>query len=68
MYVQHTLETNAQAIDLHNAGKSVTGISKELNISGGTLINWFLQYSTPQSVTEDQPSHEVSKYRQGVCG
>lgn len=32
MYVQHTLETKAQSIDLHNAGV-VSGISKELNIS-----------------------------------
>lgn len=61
MYVQHTSETKAQAIELHNTGKSVAAISKELNISESTLRNWFLQYSTPQSVTEDQLNHEISR-------
>lgn len=50
MYINCKPETKAQAIELHNAGKSVTAISKELNISESTLRNWFLQYSTPQSV------------------
>lgn len=40
MYVQHTLENKAQAIDL-SMPESVAGISKELNISGVTLLNWF---------------------------
>lgn len=61
MYINCKPETKAQAIELHNAGKSVTAISKELNISESTLRNWFLQYSTPQSVTEAQISHEVSR-------
>lgn len=61
MYINYKPETKAQAVELHNAGKSVTAISKELNISESTLRNWFLQYSTPQSVTEDQISHEVSR-------
>ena len=61
MYVRHTPETKAQAIELHNTGKTVAAIRKELNISESTLRNWFLQYSSPQAVTEDQLSHEVSR-------
>lgn len=61
MYLRHTPETKAQVIELHNAGKSVAAISKELNISESTLRNWFLQYSSPQAVTEDQLSHEVTR-------
>lgn len=40
MYVRHTPETKEQAIELHNTGKSVAAISKELKISESTLRNW----------------------------
>ena len=61
MYVKYQPETKVQAVELRNAGKSVIAISKELNISESTLRYWFLQYSTPQSITEDQISHEASR-------
>lgn len=57
MYVQRTLEIKAQAIDLHNAGVGSRNQQRTEYFS----INWFLQYSTPQSIAEDHPTHEVSK-------
>lgn len=61
MYVQYTSETKAQAIEMRNTGKSVAAISKELIISESTLRNWFLQYATPQAVTEEQINHEITR-------
>lgn len=61
MYVQHTFETNVQAIELHNTGKSVTAISKELGISESTLRHWFLRYSSPERITEEESTQEISR-------
>ena len=57
MYVQHTSETKAQAIEMHNTGKSVATISKELNISESTLRHWFLRYSSPEQISEEESAN-----------
>lgn len=61
MYVQHSPETKAQAIEMRSIGKSVAAISKELNIAESTLRNWFVLYSTPQAIVEEQASKEVTR-------
>ena len=61
MYVQHSSKIKAQAIEMRNAGISVTVISKELKIAESTLRNWFLLYSTPQAIAEEQTTKEVTR-------
>ena len=61
MYVQHTSEIKAQAIEMHNTGKSVAAISKELNISESTLRHWFLRYSSPEQISEEESTQEISR-------
>ena len=61
MYVQHSPKIKSQAIEMRNAGISVTVISKELKIAESTLRNWFLLYSTPQAIAEEQTTKEVTR-------
>lgn len=61
MYVQYSPEIKTQAIELHNAGKPVAAISKELGISESTLHRWFSLYTTPQSVTEEDAIREITR-------
>lgn len=61
MYVHYTPETKAQAVELRNTGKSVAAISKELSISESTLRRWFLCYFSPEEVTAEQLTHEISR-------
>lgn len=61
MYVQHTSEIKAQAIEMHNTGKSVAAISKELNISESTLRHWFLRYSSTEQISEEESTQEISR-------
>ena len=61
MYVQHSPEIKTQAIQLHSTGKSVAMISKELNISESTLRHWFLRYSSPEEIAEEQGAQEISR-------
>ena len=61
MYVQHSPETKAQAIELHNAGRPVAAISKELKISESTIRNWLLRYSSPEEIAEEQCTQEISR-------
>lgn len=61
MYVHYAAEIKTQAIELHNTGKSVTTLSKELGISESTLHRWFSLYSTPQSVAEEDAVREITR-------
>ena len=61
MYVLHTSETKAQAIKLRNSGKTVAAISKELSISESTLRHWFLRYSSPERIAEEESTQEISR-------
>lgn len=61
MHVHYTPETKAQAIELRSTGKSVAAISKELNISESTLRHWFLRYSSPEQIGEEESTQETSK-------
>ena len=61
MYVHHLPETKSQAIELRSTGKSVAAISKELSISESTLRQWFLRYSSPERITEEQSTQEISR-------
>lgn len=61
MYVRHTPEIKARAIELNNTGKSVATISKELRISESTLRHWFLRYSSPERIAEEQYTQEISR-------
>lgn len=61
MYVQHTPEIKAQAIKLRNVKMSVAAISKELRISESTLRRWFLRYFSPEEITAEQLTHEISR-------
>lgn len=61
MYVQYSPEIKTQAIELHNTGKPVAAISKELGISESTLHRWFSLYTTPQSVTEEDAIREITR-------
>lgn len=53
MYVMYTAEDKAQAIKMRDAGKTVSVISKELNIAESTLYRWFCIYATAQSINEE---------------
>lgn len=61
MYVHYTPEIKAQAIEMHNTGKSVATISKELNISESTLRHWLLRYPSPEQITAEQSTHETAR-------
>lgn len=61
MYVRYTPETKAQALALRSTGKSVATISKELNISESTLRHWFLRYSSPEQISEEESTQEISR-------
>ena len=61
MYVQHSPETKVTAIEMRNSRKSVAAISKNLKIGESTLRNWFLLYSTPQAIAEEQVAKEVTR-------
>ena len=61
MYVQYSPEVKTQAIELHNTGKPIATISKELGISESTLHRWFSLYTTPQSVTEEDAIREITR-------
>ena len=61
MYVQYSPEVKTQAIELHNTGKPIATISKELGISESTLHRWFSLYSTPQSITEEDAIREITR-------
>lgn len=61
MYVHYTPETKVQAIELRSTGKSVAAISKELNISESTLRHWFLRYSSPKQIANEESTQEISR-------
>lgn len=61
MYIRHSPETKAQAINMRNLGKSVAAISKELNISESTLRHWLVRYSSPERITEEQSTQEITR-------
>lgn len=61
MYVTYSPETKAKAINMRNAGKPVSAISKELGIAESTLHRWICCYTTPQSITEEQAAKEIAK-------
>lgn len=61
MYVMHTAEDKAQAIKMRDAGKTVSVISKELNIAESTLYRWFCIYATTQSINEELIAKEVAR-------
>ena len=61
MYVAYSPEIKAKAINMHNTGKPVSAISKELGISESTLHRWICCYTTPQSITEEQAAKEIAR-------
>ena len=61
MYIAYSPEIKAKAINMHNAGKPVSAISKELGIAESTLHRWICYYTSPQSVTEEQAAKEIAK-------
>lgn len=61
MYVKYSPKIKAQAINMRDRGKTVSVISKDLNISESTLFRWFRLYKTPQSITEEQAVKEAER-------
>jgi len=61
MHAAYSPEIKAQAINMRNAGKPVSVISKELNISESTLHRWIYYYTSPQSITEEQAAKEIAR-------
>lgn len=61
MYRQYSTEIKARAVELHNAGTSVAAISKKISISESTIRNWLLRYSSPEEITEEQSTQEISR-------